>query len=370
MRGSKRSWLASIAAFAFVLPFVAACSDDDGTGPTTDLNPTEAEAALEQVIDQYFTGNPGLNSLETFGAAIGNALPSLAPAAFTLYPDAPMLFGMADRLGQSMRAVYARGTSLPMLMANIPTEVLGTTFVYDPGTSQYIASERTGAPTNGVRFILYDGITTLNEVGYFDLIDASDFGINPASIDVTFRVFITAVSTTTPVVNYRVTGTASDTGGTLLVSGFLSDGSGQLDFDFEVTGTEATGFNAGFTLSSGNISVTLDISETTTGSETLEASITAGSDEIKFIITIDANGNIQGGSGIFFNDGSGDVLVATFSGNIEQDNVTLNNAQGDPLTQQELVALANIFAAVEYAFVVMEELFAFGLALVGISFFF
>ncbi len=370
MRGnSRRSWLASIAAFAFVLPFIAACGDDS-TGPTTDLNPAEAQAALEQVIDQYFNDNPGLNSLETFGAAIGNALPSLAPVSFSLHPESPTLYGLADRLGQSMRAVYARGTSLPMLMANIPTEVLGTTFVYDPGSSQYVASDRTGAPTDAVRFILYDGITTLNEVGYFDLTDKSNFGINPATIDVTFKVFITAASTTMPVVNYRVTGTVSDTGGTLLVTGYLSDGSAQLHFDFEVTGSDATGYDAGFALSAGNLSVTLDISETTTGSQTLGASISAGSDEIKFIITIAANGDIQGGSGIFFNDGSGDVLVATFGGNIEQDNVTLNNAEGDPLTQQELVALANIFAAMEYAFVIMEELFAFGLALVGVSFFF
>jgi hypothetical protein len=369
VRGNRRSWLASILAFAIVLPLIAACGDDS-TSPTTDLDPAEAQAALEQVIDQYFNDNPGLSSLETFGAAIGNALPSLAPAAFTLYPESPNLFGVAGRLGQSMRAAYARAASLPMLMANIPTELLGTTFIYDPGNSQYIASDRTGAPADGVRFILYDGISTLNEVGYFDLIDKSNFGINPATIDITFKVFITAASTTMPVVNYRVTGTVSDTGGTLLVTGFLSDGSDQLDFDFEVTGSDATGYTAGFTLSAGSISVTLDISETTTGSQTLEASISAGTDEIKFIITIAANGDIQGGSGIFFNDGSGDVLVATFSGNIEQDNVTLNNAQGNPLTQQELVALANIFAAMEYAVVVMEELFAFGLALVGISFFF
>ncbi len=369
MRGNRRSWLATVAMFAFVLPFIAACGDDS-TGPAADIDPMEAQAALEQVIDQYFNDNPGLSSLETFGAAIGNALPSLAPVNFTLHPESPTIYGLADRLGASMRAAYARGTSLPMLMANIPTEVLGTTFVYDPGTSQYVASERTGAPANGVRFILYDGITSLNEVGYFDLIDASDFGINPATIDVTFRVIITAVSTTTPVVSYDVAGTASETGGSLLISGFLSDGSGQLNFSFDVTGTEATGYGAEFTLSAGNVSVSLDISETTTGSQTLEASITAGSDEIKFIITIAANGDIQGGSGIFFNDGSGDVLVATFSGNIEQDNVTLNNAQGNPLTQQELVALANIFAAIEYSVVIMEELFAFGLALVGVSFFF
>lgn len=367
MRGRRRSWFARIAAFALVSPLVAACSDDS-TSPPPDIDPAATQAALEQVIEQYFTDNPGLNSLDAFQAAIGNALPSIAPANLTLHPESPSLFGMADRMGASMKAAYARVTSLPMLMANIPTDALGTTFVYDPTSSQYIPSDPPldGAPANGVRFILYDGLTTLNEVGYFDLIDASNFDINPATIDVTFKVFITEASTTKPVVNYRVTGTATDTGGTLIVTGFLSDGVGQLDFDFDVTGSDATGYDAGFGLSAGDISVTLDIGETPNGSQELKAAISDGTDEIRFVINIDPSGNILGGSGIFFNN----VLVATFAGNIQQDNVTLVNAQGDPLTQQELVALANIFVSLEEAFTVMEGLFAFGLALVGVVFFF
>jgi hypothetical protein len=367
VRGRRRSWLVRVAAFALVSPFVAACSDDS-TSPPPDINPAETQAALEQVIEQYFTDNPGLISLDAFQAAIGNALPSIAPS-FTLHPESPSLFGMAGRMGADVQAAYARVTSLPMLMANIPTDALGTTFVYDPGSSQYIPSDppRTGAPANGVRFILYDGTTEpLTEVGYFDLIDASNFDITPATVDVTFKVFITEASTTKPVVNYRVTGTATDTGGTLTVKGFLSDGVGQLDFDFDVTGSDANGYGAGFALSAGDLSVTLDITETPTGSQTLEAAVSDGTDEIRFVINIDAVGEILGGSGIFFND----VVVATFSGNIEQDDVTLVNAQGDPLTQQELVALANIFVSLEGAFTVMEGLFAFGLALVGVSFFF
>lgn len=370
MRGERLSWPARLALFALVVPFVAACSDS--TGPTTpNIDPAATRAALDQVIDQYFVDNPGISSLETFQAAIGNALPSIAPLDLSFRPHSQSLFGLAGRMGANMSAAYARVSSLPVLMANIPTELLGTTFVFDPGANQYIPSDppRTGAPVDGVRFILYDGIATLNEVGYLDFVDASTFGSTSATLDVTLKVFITDASTTMPVLQYRVTGTATDTGGTVFFTGFLSDGSSQLDFDFEVTGSDATGFSAGFELSAGNIAVTLDLSETQTGSQTVGASLSVGSDEIRFLVMIDATGEIQGGSGIFFDDGSGEVLVAIFSGNIDQ-GPQLTNAQGDPLTSAELQALASIFGAMEYAFVAMEELFAFGLALVGIAFFF
>lgn len=371
VRGKRRSWPIRLAAFAFVLTFVAACSDS--TGPSTpNIDPAATQAALDAVIDQYFVDNPGISSLETFQAHIGNALPGIAPLDLTFHSGSKSLFGLAGRMGVNMSAAYARVSSLPVLLANIPVELLGTTFIFDPDANQFIPSDppRAGAPAEGVRFILYDGIATLNEVGHLDLVDKSTFGSTSATLDVTLQVFITDVSTTTPLLQYRVTGTATDTGGTLFFTGFLSDGSGQVDFDFEISGSDAAGYSAGFELSAGGIAVTLDIVETQTGVQTLGASIANGSDQIRFLITIATDGEIQGGSGIFFDDGSGEVLVAIFSGNIEQGSPQLTNAQGDPLTQQELVALANIFGAMEYAFVAMEELFFFGLALVGITLFF
>ncbi len=366
MKGTKRFQFARFVTFALALSFLAAC-EDDPTSVTPDVDPAETQAALESVVDQFFTNNDGLASLETFGAAIGAAIPSIAPINLTLSPESPTFHGMAERFRQSMADLYTRTTSRPMLMAAIPVELHGTTFVYNPTSVQYEASELPGAPTDGIRFILYDNATDLNPVGHFDLIDKSVFDISPATINITFAVFVTDVSTVTPVVSYGVTGTVSETGGTLLVNGFLSDGTDQLDFDFQVTGSETTGFNADFTLSVENVlAVNFNLSETLGGSSTLEASISDGAHEILFILTIAATGDILGGSGIFFDD----ILVATFTGNIEQDTVQLNNAQGDPLTQGQLIALANIFVALEEAFVVMEGLFAFGLGLVGVIFFF
>ena len=65
-------------------------------------------------------------------------------------------------------------------LAVLPAEVLGKTFEYNSGTAQYEATERAGAPANGVRFILYAinpvtqvPVEPLTEAGYADVLDES-----------------------------------------------------------------------------------------------------------------------------------------------------------------------------------------------------
>ncbi|MGD8697659.1 MAG: hypothetical protein PVJ43_00130, partial [Gemmatimonadales bacterium] len=329
------------------------------------------EAAFEQVLDQYFNDNPGLDSLETslavFRDDISNALQSTGSVNPTAQALPPHPVGQNSRLGQSVRESSARGTALSMLRASIPTDSLGTTFEYDADSSRYVASVRTGAPTDGVRFILYNDKTALNEVGYIDLSGQSILDASGSPIDVTLKVFIASDSATLPVLNYQATGTVSGTGGTLSFTGFLSDGGSQLDFDFGISRSGLTGYGADLALTAGDLSVTFDIATETTTRQTLEASIVTGSGEIRFLVEADENGDIQDGSGVFLDDGSGEAFVASFAGEIGQ-RIQLSNTEGDPLTQQELVALANIFTGVEYARVLMEGLLDIGLALVGISF--
>jgi hypothetical protein len=359
---SKGVWLTRFALSALVLLFVGACSDDS-TGPgATDVDVENTQATVDAVINQFFTQNQGLQSLQIFGTAITTTFPSIAPAELVPSAESATFYGMADRMRASMRALMTRKVSDASLMA-IPTQFLETTFEYNPQTGQYEPSTRTGAPSNGVRFILYDDVSTLNEIGHLDLIDASNFGVVPASIDITLSVVVTSIG---EVLNYRITGSVSDTGGTLLVNGFISDGTDQLDFDFTVSGSDTTGFDGRFTLSAGTLSLTLDFSEGTAGAQRIEVTITDGTDEILFVLNSAADGTIQTGSGIFFNN----TPVAVFSGNLEQDNVTIANTEGDPLTPQQLLALGQIFAGLEQAFAAMEGLFALGLGLIGIVFFF
>jgi hypothetical protein len=355
-----RVWLARLTAVALALSFVAGCGDD-ATGPS-DVDVQSTQAAVDAVISQFFMENQGVQSLELFGTAIATTFPSVA--AFDLLPDAETtsFFNMADRIRTSMTAVLSRKSSAASLMA-IPQQALGKTFVYNPQTQSYEASTRTGAPSNGVRFILYDDLTNLNEIGYLDLIDQSNFNVTPAAINITLSIVVNGVG---EVLNYNITGSAGDTGGTLLINGFLSDGTDKLTFDIRISGSDATGFDALFTLGAPQVSITLDMSESTGGVQSLKVTITHGTDEILIVINAAADGTIQSGSGIFFNN----TPVAVISGNIEQDNVQVRNAEGNPLTQEELVALSQIFVGIEQAFAVMTELVALGLGLIGIVFFF
>lgn len=367
-RGST-PMIARAAPLASAMVFFVGCGDSTGPAPNVDSEATEA--AFEQVLDQYFNDNPGLDSLQkslgVFRDDISTALQATTSGDFSIYAETPDLIGSTGRLGQSARASSARGTALSTLRASIPTESLGTTFEYEADSSQYLVSVRTGAPTDGVRFILYGDKTALNEVGYVDLSGQSILDASGSPIDVTLKVFIATDSATLPVLDYHATGTTSGTGGTLSFTGFLSDGDSQLDFDFGISSSTITGYSAGLALTAGDLSVTFDLATETTNRQTLEASIGAGSGVIRFLVEADENGEIQDGSGVFLDDGSGEVFVATFAGEIGQ-RIQLTNTEGDPLTQQELVALANIFTGVEYARVLMEGLFDVGLTLVGISF--
>ncbi len=359
MKRWKPVWLTRIGVLALGLSVFAACDDSTGLDGNVDVEGTQA--AVDQVVNQFFVENPGLQSLEIFGAQIGTAFPSIAPYSLSLTPDEASLHGLADRLRDNLSSVSAGKRSGAMLMA-IPPEFEGVTFEWNSQTGQYEPGLREGAPANGVRFILYDGISTLIEIGHLDFIDASNFTVNPVAVDVTMSIVISDVG---EVLHYRITGSASDTGGTLLVDGFLSDGTDQLDFDFNFSGTEATGASAVFTLTAGTLSMTLDLSSTPTGASSFSIEITNGDDEILFVLLVSDDGTLQSGSGIFF----GNTPVAVFSGNIETDDVTVTSAEGTPLTQEQLLALAEIFVGIEQAFILVEEIVELGLLLIGLSLF-
>src|SRR5207248_11543755 len=81
---------------------------------------------------------------------------------------------------------------VPTPSATAPASSPGTTFVWDPDTSGYIASADTGAPANGERFVLYaisqrSGLPSVPvaPIGYVNLTapapapDSSGAGVTP-----------------------------------------------------------------------------------------------------------------------------------------------------------------------------------------------
>jgi hypothetical protein len=117
----------------------------------------------------------------------------------------------------------------------IPAEVRGTTWVFDPAQHKYVVdASRTGAPENGVRYILY-AVNPLShepvvdaEIGYADLTDEGDDTPNTASLR------LRAVSDDVVFVDYAATITRTDTGGEIQASGAFFYDAKHLSFDIQV----------------------------------------------------------------------------------------------------------------------------------------
>ncbi len=112
----------------------------------------------------------------------------------------------------------------------IGLELRGTTFVFDFELGRYAPDpERTGAPENGVRFVLYavnpvTGEPVDAEIGHADLTDEGDE--LPTGIALRFEV----VSGGITFVEYAVSADGDGTSGNLTVTGFIGDGEARLDF--------------------------------------------------------------------------------------------------------------------------------------------
>ena len=113
----------------------------------------------------------------------------------------------------------------------------------------------------------------------------------------------------------------------------------------------------------GSIVVSLEFTADATGGAGIQALITDTNtdDVIEFVLTFDAQGQIASGSGILVNDN----LVAVISGTV--DSASLTRADGSPLTDAEIAALAELFDGLGALFDAFGEIFALGIGTVGIG---
>src|SRR2546425_7284057 len=117
--------------------------------------------------------NQAVQSLDVMGSLFTfTGAPPAFPSAWgeAISPGLPATFRMLAR------AAAAFSDANPTAL--FPSTVLGKTFIYYTGTGRYGVSDRTGAPSNGVRFILYSVnpatrtiVTPLQEIGSVDLTD-------------------------------------------------------------------------------------------------------------------------------------------------------------------------------------------------------
>ena len=217
MRFNKLSALGLVFAFG-----LAACSDSTAPGDAFDSAESAADlAAVESAFDTDVFA-----SLSAMGGGFSTV--SQAPAVAAMMVDAGRIsvtspeewrereVAIADLLARSGAQVLV-----------IPESFRGRTYAHHPQEGWYHAADRTGAPENGMRFILYavNPVTedpTETEIGYVDVKDEST---ETAAV-----VRLIVVSGEVEYVNYRVTASGQIGSLSVVIDGFVTDGTETVEF--------------------------------------------------------------------------------------------------------------------------------------------
>ncbi len=246
---------------ALALAVVSAACSDNAVAPKSPANP-QATAAELAALGSVFNAAP-LQSLSSVSTSITTSAPAplqaLALAGSTnplshstrLQPYARRIDG-ARMFSRLLPEMSVRGVA-----ALFPPAFVGKTFEWNFTALQYDTTARAGAPSNGVRFILYAidpltgnpaGPAPGTEVGYIDLIDESGSGSPKV------HVIVAGLGGTPVYVDYTVTLTSQSASQVKInTAGYITNGAGSPDslrFSGAITATASTS----------SISVTEDVS--------------------------------------------------------------------------------------------------------------
>jgi hypothetical protein len=154
-----------------VLALAAGACSDDGTSPVdpADFDPVATEQAVQDLQAKLNDDNDVMLSLELASQALG------MQQGFSRVMPLEL-----NRAAVPFSAQFVQDYALSGSAAEpvFPPELLGMTFEWSFGEGHYVPTERAGAPTNGIRFILYAidplsrvPIDPLVETGHLDLTD-------------------------------------------------------------------------------------------------------------------------------------------------------------------------------------------------------
>lgn len=358
-------------ALALVLG-AAACGDGPagpgGAGAFDVASTAEAVRSVTAEREEHrdFTATMALVSgrLES-AASVPSAASLFVARGWQPSLDADAWAALAGDLGRTSDADGSRALLLPETL-------LGSTLIWNPETDRYeVDPERTGAPADGVRFVMYEvdpdtgrPAEPLNEVGFVDLVDES-------TSDSGLRLRVHAVDTTGPspvdLADYVVEGSlvlAGETRLDLSASGFLSDGTDRLDFSLSQnltlpssSSTARGSLDYSLSLEDGatvtlTADGTFDLSGGTASSLTATLTLEDGGDVVETSVEVAADGALDGA--VAFN-GREVILIAGTRSNPE-----FTRPDGSEVTQEEREALRDLFRAV-------EELLAFGASIFGVA---
>ena len=334
---------------------LAGCSGDDGpAGPVTPFDPDATAQAAAELESRLDVDSDVMMSLQLVSPALeaeGGALVQLLPGGI-VRPARPFNAQMMVDPSFAMEPIF-------------PSNFLGTTFEWDDVLGRYAMTERTGAPANGVRFILYavdpfsgEPVMPLSETGWLDLTDEGSASAtqlrvfaNTGGVD---RLDYT-VSASYALLGDNVEATATG-------AGFISDGTRTLDFNLvqtvafnTVAETMRVDMLYDLRMDDENVRVVVDVGsdiDLSLSDVSLDVmlTVTDGGNVTVLDVAVDQTENL---TGTVVHNGQ---TVALMDGSTSSPMFT--DANGDPLSTAEVAALTEAFDVVDDVFDFVEAIFA------------
>ncbi|MBI3981983.1 MAG: hypothetical protein HY337_03670 [Gemmatimonadetes bacterium] len=325
---------------AFCAVTLAAC-DGGGSGDFDPLATSQAAAEVVNAMQQ----SPAFHALDVLGEKIVDATsPGMVAAALpqNLLPRTPFTAWTRDRAAD-LEALAPRAVAAPIF----PADLLGKTLSYNVGLGRYEVSTETGAPANGVRFILYAVDTLLHivrqpltAVGRLDLTDES----TPAAAVLRLVVVINNAT----LLDYAAS--ASFTTGSISfgAEGFISNGATSIDFDLTQSITAGPTISVSYTLAVPELDVALAITATLVPNGST-VTLTIEADGNTTVVT--ATGTKEAITGTVTHNGD---VVIEISGT--PDEPVFRDANGNELTEAQVGALEELFAFTDAVFDAFDNL--------------
>lgn len=341
----------SVTLLAAVTVVLTGCGD---SGPDVPFNPAGTSADIEAVNAAF--GSSTFASFSAMSVLFDGAYPTplIASSAAAMDIRAHGSVGMraaAIRSAKRLAALMptAANKSFSASSAAIPSEIAGKTYEYSGGT--YVPTDRTGAPANGVRFLLYavDPVTfapvePLVETGHVDITDLSGTSTQAARVQV--------VSGSTTYLDYTVVANSA----TVTVTGFVTDGNHQANLSLRATLNSAGTLTLVYGLDVPQRDVSIDLNLTAS-----DLGVEGGT--IDLILSMSGPNGTVTMSGQFTSTGAtltvrtGGRVFATITATGGAEPV-ITGADGLPITDEDAAALQSIFLLTSGAFTSFNQMTA------------
>jgi hypothetical protein len=342
MQYARLSLSAAVVAFA-----LSACGKDS-SGPS-EFNAQGTTSDMAAAHDA-FASEPSA-SFVSVGAEISAALGG-SPVAITAPSVSPRPTAATLAYArQLVRFLPGQQSGIQASMAAIPSEIRGTTYVWDEGTDTYVASDAAGAPSTGVRFLLYAidpvigrPVEPVVQVAYVDVLDHST--------TTTTAIQVKVVSGSTVYLDYNISAAGGASSGSVTVSGYAFNGATRADFSLALTGSQST-FSLDYSLKVPSRKLSLDWTATIGNitqedvAVTLDFAIAGPNGDVRLVGTMGATG------GTFTVKVNGSQF-ATIT--LEGDAAVITGANGASLTPEEEETLHTILDYYDESAAVFEEL--------------